>query len=146
MFAPKGELLLEGEFIQRPNLAQTLFTIANEGAAAFYTGPIADAIIDKINITGGILTHADLEGYTVKINRALEGSYLGRKFYTTHAPTSGPVIVQMLNLMEHYDDLREEGRTGLNAHRLVEAMKCERYSNRNEAIVDTFETVGFASR
>lgn len=34
----------------------------------------------------------------------------------------------MLNLMEHYDSLIEEGRTVLNTHRYIEAMKCERLS------------------
>lgn len=39
----------------------------------------------------------------------------------------------MLNIMEHYD-LSEEGMTGLNAHRLVEAIKC----NRITLYVDDF--------
>ncbi|KIM78895.1 hypothetical protein PILCRDRAFT_824014 [Piloderma croceum F 1598] len=123
IFAPKGLLLREGDLIRRTNYSNTLFTIARHGPSAFYKGPIADALVSKIRSSGGILTHADLEGYKVKVNKALEGTYFGRKVYTTHAPTSGPVILQMFNLMEHYGTLREDGRTGVNVHRLVEAMK-----------------------
>lgn len=85
-------------------------------------GPVADAIVNKVRETGGILTHEDLESYSVVIQPALQGTYLSRNVYTTHAPTSGPVLLHMLNIMEHYD--LSEGMTDLNVHRLVEAMKC----------------------
>lgn len=87
-------------------------------------GQIADALIEKIHQTGGIMTREDLESYEVHVRPALQGTYRGRKVYTPHAPTSGPVLLHMLNLMEHYEDL-SDGRTPLNSHRLVEAMKCE---------------------
>ncbi|KAI0355646.1 gamma-glutamyltranspeptidase [Trametes cingulata] len=123
IFAPEGRLLKEGQTIRRTNLSRTLAAIADGGADAFYRGPIADALVRKVRETGGILTHADLEGYEVHVKRALEGTYRGRKVYTPHAPTSGPVLIHMLNLMEHYEGLREEGRSVLNVHRLIEAMK-----------------------
>ncbi|PIL36235.1 hypothetical protein GSI_01897 [Ganoderma sinense ZZ0214-1] len=123
VFAPEGRLLREGEIIRRTNLSRTLEAIAEQGPDAFYKGPIADALIDKIRATGGILTHQDLEDYKVHVSRALEGTYRGRKIYTPHAPTSGPVLQHMLNLVEHYDDLVKDGGTVLNVHRFVEAMK-----------------------
>jgi gamma-glutamyltranspeptidase / glutathione hydrolase / leukotriene-C4 hydrolase len=124
IFAPGGFLLREGDIIRRINYSKTLSTIANEGPSAFYNGPTADALVSKIKSSGGILTLADLAGYKVKVEKALHGTYFGRSVYTTHAPASGPALLQMLNLMEHYPTLREDGRTGLNVHRLVEAMKC----------------------
>jgi gamma-glutamyltranspeptidase / glutathione hydrolase / leukotriene-C4 hydrolase len=124
IFAPNGVLLKEGDVIQNVNLSRTLGRIADRGPDAFYQGEIADAIIAKIRAEGGIMTHEDLTNYGVKVYRALEGSYRGRKVYTPHAPTSGPVLLHMLNLMEKYD-LPVEGQTGVNVHRLVEAMKCE---------------------
>ncbi|KAF8556134.1 gamma-glutamyltranspeptidase [Imleria badia] len=122
VFAPEGKLLLQGETIRRTNYSRTLQIIANESPRAFYKGPIADSIIRKVHETGGILTHVDLEKYTVKVERALQGSYLNKKVYTSHAPTSGAVLLHMLNLLERFD-LIGEGRTPLNVHRIVEAMK-----------------------
>ncbi|KAI0043654.1 gamma-glutamyltranspeptidase [Auriscalpium vulgare] len=122
VFAPNGVRLQAGDPIRRTNLSRTLASIAKDGAGAFYTGSIADAIIRKIRAEGGVMTHEDLANYEVKVSRALEGSYQGRKIYTPHAPTAGPVLIHMLNLVESYD-FKEEGRSGLNVHRLVEAMK-----------------------
>ncbi|KAH9176424.1 gamma-glutamyltranspeptidase [Lactarius sanguifluus] len=122
IFAPNGVLLKEGDTIQRVNLSRTLSLIAEQGPDALYHGEIADAIISKIRAEGGIMTYKDLANYEVKVSRALEGTYRGRKVYTSHAPTSGPVLLHMLNLMEKYD-LPAEGRTDVNVHRLIEAMK-----------------------
>ncbi|CAK5268338.1 unnamed protein product [Mycena citricolor] len=120
IFAPNGRFLEEGETIRRTNYSQTLAAIAAEGPDALYNGRIADSIVEKIQSTGGVLTHADLEGFSVKIDRALQGTYRGRKVYTTPTPSSGVVLLHMLNLIEQYD-LSE--RSPLNAHRIVEAIK-----------------------
>jgi gamma-glutamyltranspeptidase/glutathione hydrolase/leukotriene-C4 hydrolase len=128
MFAPDGVLLREGDAIRNANLSRTLGLIAERGADVFYQGEIADAIISKIRAEGGIMTHEDLINYKVNVTRALEGTYRGLKVYTSHAPTSGPVLLHMLNLLENYD-LPAEGRTEVNVHRLVEAMKCKPTGN-----------------
>ncbi|KAF9005378.1 gamma-glutamyltranspeptidase, partial [Hymenopellis radicata] len=150
IFAPRGVLLKQGEPIKRTNYSRTLATIAEEGADAFYKGPIADAIIRKITSTGGIMTHADLENYKVRVDRALEGTYRGRKIYTTHAPTSGPVLLHMLNLMEKYE-LKE--RNGVNVHRAIEAMRfgfasrtriCDPAYQNNTHIIQQMSTKEFA--
>ncbi|OAX42511.1 gamma-glutamyltranspeptidase [Rhizopogon vinicolor AM-OR11-026] len=122
VFAPEGRILLEGDTIRRTNYSHTLSVIASEGPDAFYKGPIADSIIRKIQATGGIMTNEDLEKYTVKVDHALQGTYHDKKVYTSRAPTSGPVLLHVLNLLERYD-LVGEGRTGLNIHRFVEALK-----------------------
>ncbi|EDR01952.1 uncharacterized protein LACBIDRAFT_310211 [Laccaria bicolor S238N-H82] len=113
IFAPTGKVLRQGEVIHRMNLSLTLAMIANEG-------PYRRLIVRKIQQTGGILTHTDLENYTVQVRPALQGVYKGRKVFTSHAPTSGPVLLHMLNLIENFD-MKE--RTSLNVHRLVEVLK-----------------------
>jgi len=79
-------------------------------------------MVKKVRDTGGILTLDDLASYQPIIQPALEGSYRGRKVYTTHPPTSGVVILHILNILESFDLIRE-GRTPTNVHRLVEALK-----------------------
>jgi len=124
IFAPDGVILSEGDIIRNVDLSRTLGLIAERGPDALYKGEVADAIISKVRAEGGIMTHEDLVNYKVNVSKALEGTYRDLKVYTTHAPTSGPVLLHMLNLMEMYD-LPAEGRTKVNVHRLVEAMKCE---------------------
>lgn len=150
IFAPEGRFLNEGEIIRRRNLSRTLAIIARDGPNAFYQGELGASFIKKAKDTGGVLTYRDLEDYKVVVRPALEGTYHGRKIYTTHAPTSGPVLVHMLNLLEHYD---MSERTGLNTHRMVEALKfgfsartriCDpRFSNSSERI-DRIPTKEFA--
>ncbi|PPQ98636.1 hypothetical protein CVT24_003969 [Panaeolus cyanescens] len=134
IFAPFGRFLKEGELIRRTNLSRTLDIISREGPDAFYEGPIADSIVRKVQATGGILTHQDMKDYKVIVKPALQGTYRGRKIYTSHAPTSGPVLLHMLNLLEHYP---MEERTGLNTHRLLEAMKFG-FAARYDAMVICF--------
>lgn len=92
IFAPNGTLLKEGDFIQRTTFSRTLTTIAEKGAIdGFYSRDswVAKAMVEKVQREGGILDFDDLEKYELKIERALEGSYRGKKVYTTGAPTSG---------------------------------------------------------
>ncbi|ESK94248.1 gamma-glutamyltranspeptidase 1 [Moniliophthora roreri MCA 2997] len=120
IFAPGGVFLKENEILRRTNYSRTLLAIANEGADAFYKGPIADSIIKKIQSTGGIMTQKDLDDYSVNVYPSLQGTYLDKKIYVPKVPTSGPVLLHMLNIIEHYDFSE---RTAVNTHRLVEALR-----------------------
>ncbi|KAG7091044.1 hypothetical protein E1B28_010104 [Marasmius oreades] len=120
IFAPKGTFLKEYEILCNTNLSRTLLKIAHEGPDAFYKGSVADSLVGKIQATGGIITHEDLENYTVDVYRSLEGTYLDKKIYVPRAPTSGPVLLHMLNIIEHYDFSEHNG---MNTHRVVEALK-----------------------
>lgn len=122
LYAPNGTLLKEGEVLRQTNLSRTLYTIASEGADAFYSGPIAESLVARIQHTGGIMALEDLANYTPKINKALEGSYRGYKIHTTHAPTSGPVLLHMFNLAERLD-IANVDDVGLQTHFRVECMK-----------------------
>ncbi|KAG5652354.1 hypothetical protein H0H81_005331 [Sphagnurus paluster] len=152
IFAPNGKLLKEGEPIQRTNLSRTLSLIAKEGAKAFYKGPIGDSIVRKVRATGGILSHADLANYSVKVRPALQGTYRGKKIYTPHPPGSGPVLLHMFNLLEKYD-MKE--RNTLNIHRVVEIIKfgfasrtkiCDLDYNNNTARMAIIPTKEFADQ
>ena len=125
LFAPDGRVLSAGRFARRPALAHTLVSIVSEGPNAFYTGPIADSIISSIQSTGGVMTLSDLANYAALVYPILSGTYRSEKrVYMSNAPTSGPVLLHKLNLLEHYD-LRWERRTEEDLHRFVEIMKCE---------------------
>lgn len=57
-----------GDILVNPAYAETLRALAAQRSAAFRTGPIADAIVAKVNadpLPGG-MTAADLTGYSVK--------------------------------------------------------------------------------
>ncbi|CAP70682.1 uncharacterized protein PODANS_3_7450 [Podospora anserina S mat+] len=121
-FAPNGTLLGLGDRITRKRLASTLEKIATEGPEAFYEGEIADSIIKTIQENNGTMTHDDLREYTIRMKQPLSIDYRGFKLYTTVAPSSGAVTLNILKVMEQFppEDLADKS---LTAHRLTEAMK-----------------------
>lgn len=125
VFAPNGTALREGQRIKRPALADTLETIGREGPEAFYTGPIAQSMVDHIQANGGILTMKDMKSYEPLIKKPMVGYYQGRKVYTTPAPTSGPILISILNILERYNLGHFKDDANVDVHRLVEAMKCK---------------------
>lgn len=130
-----GRFLEEGDNIRRPAYARTLEAVAQNGSDAFYHGPIAEAMIEKVQAAGGALTLQDLAEYKVEVREALGGSWIcDKKVWTTPAPTGGPVLLAMMNLLkllgfeEESRHRRKSGRDTIEhkalwSHRLVEVYK-----------------------
>ncbi|KAK5661002.1 hypothetical protein OQA88_12380 [Cercophora sp. LCS_1] len=121
-FAPNGTLVQLGDVITRKRYADTLHEISINGATAFYSGMVADSIVTTINKTGGILDLTDLANYQIKSKKALSINYRDYTLYTTDAPSSGAVMLNILNVMKQYPPEDVKNRE-LTSHRLVEAMK-----------------------
>ncbi|KAJ1818083.1 hypothetical protein LPJ75_001538 [Coemansia sp. RSA 2598] len=118
----RGNLLKPGDIVRRPELADTLEEIATQGASAFYSGRIADSLVRTVQEHGGILTKQDFANYQPAERRPLETFYHGQRIITGAPPTSGSILLNMLNIVEGYP-LALEGQSALNYHRIVEAMK-----------------------
>ncbi|KAG0054047.1 hypothetical protein BGZ83_012036 [Gryganskiella cystojenkinii] len=123
VFAQDGIALREGQWIKREALADTLETIGREGADAFYTGKIAQMMVDHVQSHGGILTMKDMRDYKPLVKEPMVGFYQGRKVYATAAPTSGPALISILNILERYNIGKANNDVNIDTHRLVEAMK-----------------------
>jgi gamma-glutamyltranspeptidase/glutathione hydrolase len=87
-----------GERLDFSDLANTLRRIANEGAAGFYTGPVAEAIEREFAANGGILDSADLAAYQPKILREKPASYRGHLYVTAN----DQVGYEALNILERF--------------------------------------------
>ena len=72
VYAPKGTGLVEGNIIKMVDLSNTLYTIATEGVDAFYTGTIAQNLINDILQAGGNITLEDLANYTAVVRHESE--------------------------------------------------------------------------
>ncbi|KAI8906516.1 nucleophile aminohydrolase [Powellomyces hirtus] len=122
VFAPNGKLLKSGDIIKRETYGATLREIGEKGASVFYEGWIAEELVKTTRADGGVLSMDDMRNYTAKVQPTLVGFFHGRRIITAPPPTSGPVLLSILNVMEGYD-LSAEGRTATNIHRLIEAYK-----------------------
>lgn len=93
-----------GDTIRNPDLADTLRAIAQEGESAFYTGPIAQKIVDAVQAEGGCLTMEDMAGYEIHVGEPVHGTYRGYDVYSSNLPSSGgSIIVEILNILENFD-------------------------------------------
>ena len=73
-FNPDGSPLPVGHVLTNPGLAKVLRMLANQGADAFYTGPLAQRIVDKVQLhpnNPGLLTMADMRKYRPYVRDAL---------------------------------------------------------------------------
>lgn len=123
VFFPHGrDKAKSGDYIQRTNYARTLETIGRVGAHAFYRGEIAKQLVETINQAGGRMKVDNFEGYRAIIQPALRTTYLNRTLWTSAAPSSGPMLIYLLNILENYQ-FKNHSRTALSEHRFIEAMK-----------------------
>ncbi|WVW78752.1 gamma-glutamyltransferase [Kwoniella bestiolae CBS 10118] len=124
VYAPRGQLLVEGDFVQRINYGKTLEIIAQEGAKAFYEGEIAHSSVKTIAKAGGIMSLDDLKTYKVRAYPAIHSNFMGKEIYTTDVPSSGGILLAFLKLLEPYNIPFTGGlKNPLNVHRLIEGMK-----------------------
>ncbi len=86
-------LIGEGEILRNPALADTLETLAIEGAALFYRGEIAQTIAGDCTSRGGHLGRADLAGYETELRRPLVVDALGGRLLLNPPPASGGVLL-----------------------------------------------------
>lgn len=106
-FYPDGEPLAAGFVRTNPAYAATLAAVAEEGAAAFYSGSIADEIIAAVTEgpDGGAMTLDDLQAYTVAVREPVCGELQsGFKICSAPPPSSGGIAQNLI--MGLYDHLK----------------------------------------
>jgi gamma-glutamyltranspeptidase/glutathione hydrolase len=94
----------EGDIIVQKDLAKTLKRIATNGRDGFYEGETADLIVSEMKANNGLITHEDLKEYNSVYRKPIIGSYRGYTIISMGPPSSGgPLIIQMLNMLENFD-------------------------------------------
>jgi gamma-glutamyltranspeptidase / glutathione hydrolase len=114
----------EGETFIQSELAATLTRLKTLGSREFYEGETARMIVDDMRAGGGLITAQDLKEYEPTIRKPLKGTYRGYEILTMPPPSSGgTALLQMLNVLSHYD-LSELGHnSSRHVHLLVETMR-----------------------
>lgn len=145
--APKAE----GTRLTNPAYAKTLGVVAAAGAEGFYTGAIAEAIIDAAGDTSGgltpsLMTLEDLSGYTAKERAALCTPYRNREICGMPPPSSGGIAVaSALGILESFPmnehaptdvDLNGGRPSVLGVHLVSEAERLA-YADRDKYVADT---------
>jgi gamma-glutamyltranspeptidase/glutathione hydrolase len=148
-----------GSTIKNPAYAATLQTIASQGAGAFYSGTIAQDIVEEIGrtqvgpnaapgaaLTPGLTTLADMSGYQAKKRDPVCIDYRTYKVCGMGPPSSGAIAVsQTLGILENFSmntfgptnvDLYGGKPSVLGVHLISEAQRLA-YADRNKYVADT---------
>ena len=122
-FRPDGSLKRPGDRIDNPDLAETLRSIAKEGADVFYSGEIAERIDADMKANGGLLSIDDLKSYRTRRVDPLWGEFQGHRIATNQPPGGGVMLIEMLQILDNFD-LQALGHNTPDYIRVVaEAMK-----------------------
>ena len=139
---PENRAPRAGEPKPNPELASTFRRLAEHGAKdGFYTGPVADAIVEAVKVRGGVLTTEDLVRHRTTFPDPVATTYRDAvTVWELPPPNHGLAALLALNLMEEQfpdqDALRAAGPPNSvpHAHAQVEAMRC--------AFADTLQHCG----
>lgn len=94
-----GTMRARQRFVQ-PDLGRTLRTLADDGAAAFYDGPIADRIVEVLATHGSTMTRADLRAHEVAQVEPLRGRFRDLEVLELPPPTQGVTALTALGVLD----------------------------------------------
>ncbi|MBI6629705.1 gamma-glutamyltransferase [Pontibaca salina] len=139
-FLPDGAPLQAGAILKNPAYADTLRRMAEQGAQAFYTGPIAADIVRTV--TGaegnpGVLSALDLAIYQVRERAPVCAPYRIYQVCGMGPPSSGALTVgQILGMLDHYD-LSESGKDSTESWRLIGDASRLAFADRGRYMADS---------
>lgn len=100
---PDGSLRRMGEILKNADMGATLRRIREHGVDDFYSGSIASRIISDMKANGGLLGEADLAAARPETSAPVWGTYRGLRLSTNRPPGGGVMLIEMLNILEHFD-------------------------------------------
>jgi gamma-glutamyltranspeptidase/glutathione hydrolase len=98
-----GKAPAEGEIFRNPDLASTLEKIARSGRDAYYKGDIAHTIDAYFRRIGGDLRYEDFAAHHGEWVEPLSVNYRGYDVYELPPNGQGAAVLQMLQILKHYD-------------------------------------------
>ena len=126
-YAPNGTILVEGDTAYRLRFADTLEKISQTSADTFYSGEIAQGIVNTVQANGGIMTLDDLAGYEAIERVPLNITFRDQRIFSTVAPSSGAVVLSALKIFEgfngSYGVQEDDPANNVTTQRLIESTR-----------------------
>ncbi|MGV9103328.1 MAG: gamma-glutamyltransferase [Candidatus Thorarchaeota archaeon] len=123
IFTIDGRAPKPGERMVNPRLARTFREVAENGISSFYSGAIAESIVETVQEHGGFLKAEDLADHTTEQTSPISTSYRGVDIYE-HGPNGqGFAALEMLNMMEEFELSELDHLSAGRYHIMIEAKK-----------------------
>jgi len=120
---PSGLPLEAGATLRNPDLGRSLRKIADGGPDVFYKGELADRITAEMEGHGGYLTKSDLAAYRAVGREPVRGEYRGYSLISAPPPVGGTSVIEIMQILEHFDLANNAPLAPANVHLMSEAMK-----------------------
>jgi gamma-glutamyltranspeptidase/glutathione hydrolase len=120
-FCPDGRAPRPGEIFRSPGHAYTLEKIGESGAKSFYTGELADKIIDFSRRTGGFFSEEDLASFEPEWIEPVSARYRGFDVWELPPNGQGIVVLIALNILKGFDFADRD--CPYTTHKQIEAIK-----------------------
>jgi gamma-glutamyltranspeptidase/glutathione hydrolase len=135
IFLRDGAPLGCGDRILNPLLAETLRTIARGGRDAFYEGPIAADMVERLRGLGGLHTLDDFAAQRSVYETPISAPCRGHEIYECPPNGQGVIALMILGTLAGYNLYGPEISAADRVHLLAEATKAA-YRTRDAAIGD----------
>ncbi len=126
-FLPEGQPIAAGSTLRNPDYAATLRAIAADGASAFYSGEIAEDIVQAVQgfeANPGLLETQDLANYRVAVREPVCAPFQVYEVCGMGPPSSGALTLgQTLALLDHFDLASLDPMSAEATHLFVEASR-----------------------
>ncbi len=134
-FLPRGKAAVAGDVIRQPELAQTLRVIAKDGPKGFYTGAVAEDMVQTLRGIGGLHTLEDFANHQTEVTAPIGTTY--KDYDVWQCPPNGPGITMlvMLNILSRFDLTRIDPLSVERFHLEAEAARIA-YMMREQHIGD----------
>ena len=120
-----------GDRVQNIPLAETLKRIAKYGKAGFYEGEVADNLVERVQETGGMITHEDLLAYEPVWRDPIHFKYKDLDIYTMGPPSSGGICLgQIMKMIEPYN-IDQYDQNAIEAVQIIVEAERRSYADRS---------------
>jgi gamma-glutamyltranspeptidase / glutathione hydrolase len=123
VFLPNGKPPTVGQIFQNPDLAKALQLLAQNGAATFYKGEIARAILSTSQSLGGTMAADDLSDFSPEWVEPISTTYRNWTIYELPPNGQGMAALEMLSIMETSPPSPDGPLSVVELHKKIEAMK-----------------------
>ena len=135
VFMVDGAAPKRGDVFRNPQLANTLEKIADSGRNVFYKGSIAKKIDAFMKKRGGYLSFKDFADHQSNWVDPVSTTYRGYRVWELPPNGQGITVLEMLNILEHFDFTRIAFGSAEHLHLFTEAKRLA-YEDRAKYYAD----------
>ena len=112
---------LPGQWVVQKKLASVLQAISDEGPDVFYSGWVAEKIVEDNIANGGVLSMKAMKEYKALDAHLVKGDYRGNEITGLWIPSFGAITIEALQILEFYkSDLSSNQDWGESVYHSIE--------------------------